>query len=139
MTARESRAKKALEIYWQNSGVSRPFSELEKIILERTPRFYSQFGASIEYSELNETRINELMRKLAKQNYGKWPDANESGIFFDALIDEIGSFSNKISLVTKAVKETGSEIVSASKLAISGYLIAGMIGVVLLIYSMRKK
>lgn len=139
MTSRELRAKKALEVYWQNSGVSRPFSELEKIILERSPRFYSQFGASIEFSELSETKVNELMRKLAKENLGKWPDANETSIFFDALLDEIGSFSNKISLVKTAIAETGSEIVSASKFVLSGYLVASMVGLALLIYSMRKK
>jgi len=139
MTTREQKAKRALEEYWRNSGVALPFSDLEKIILERSPRFYSQFGASIEFSELSETKVNELMRKLAKENLGKWPDANETSIFFDALLDEIGSFSNKISLVKTAIAETGSEIVSASKFVLSGYLVASMVGLALLIYSMRKK
>jgi hypothetical protein len=139
MTIREQKAKRALEEYWRNSGVALPFSDLEKIILERSPRFYSQFGASIEFSELSETKVNELMRKLAKENSGKWPDANETSIFFDALLDEIGSFSNKVSLVKTAIAETGSEIVSASKFVLSGYLVASMVGLALLIYSMSKK
>lgn len=138
MTAAELKGQRALQTYWRASGVSLPYADLEKLLTTRTPDFLKQFGNGITYSELSETRVNELMVALAKKNYGKWPDPRETGIFFDALTGELGSLSYKIGLVQDAVKATAEDVVSAAKVGLSAYAAVGAIGLLIVILSYRK-